>query len=132
MAQLNEINVRLLELSTALSEAQEAAHPLGRPSNERFKDNGWPIDEMFNLTQRVAEILDQLAASATERRASADPGNSMFVLSTYVRLLDMYQKVFGLVQTELAQTDPDEMLIIASEGVFQFWKLPNVNIGSIP
>jgi hypothetical protein len=132
MAELNEINVRLLELSTALSEAQEATQPLGRPSNERFRDNGWPIDEMFNLTQRVAEILDQLAGTATERRASADPGNSMFVLSTYVRLLDMYQKVFGLVQTELAQTDPDEMLIIASEGVFQFWKLPNVNIGSIP
>ncbi|CAH0048500.1 unnamed protein product [Clonostachys solani] len=132
MAELNEINVRLLELSTALSEAQEAPQPLGRPSNERFRENGWPIDEMFNLTQRVADILDQLAATATERRASADPGNSMFVLSTYVRLLDMYQKVFGLVQTEVAQTDPDELLIIASEVVFQFWKLPNVNIGSIP
>lgn len=47
----------------------------------------------------------------------------MFILSTYVRLLDMYQRVFSLVHTELvSQTD--------SSATFSFWKLPDVTVGS--
>ena len=137
MAQLNEINTRLLDLSSALPLQQGTVQngpSLSRPQDERFQANGFPIDEMFQLTRRVAEILDRCSASsspvakdapAKSRQAvldGSDPGSSMLVLSTYVRLLDMYQRVFNLVSNELAQTD--------SEAAFRFWKLPDVSVGS--
>lgn len=134
MAQLSEINTRLIDLSSALPQGQETAQngtPLSRPSDDRFKANGFPIDEMFKLTRRVADILDQLSATtfgddpAKARQArldSSDPANSIFILSTYIRLLDMYQKVFNLVHKEISQTN--------SEAAFRFWKLPDVQVGS--
>ena len=134
MAQLSDINTRLLDLSSALPQAYETVQngsPLSRPSDDRFKASGFPIDEMFKLTRRVADILDQLSATtygedpAKARQArmdSADPANSMFVLSTYIRLLDMYQKVFNLVHNEISQTN--------AGATFRFWKLPDVQVGS--
>ncbi|KAF7544384.1 hypothetical protein G7Z17_g9996 [Cylindrodendrum hubeiense] len=123
MAQLSDINARLLDLSSALPSSQETARngpSLGRPTDERFKGSGFPIDDMFQLTRRVADILEQPPASETID--SSDPGNSMFILSTYTRLLDMYQKVFALVQSELSHT--------GSNAGFRFWKLPDVTVGS--
>lgn len=134
MAQLNDINTRLLDLASALPSQQDTARggpPLHRPQDERFKANGFPIDEMFQLTQRVADILDHFSSmdfgkdAAKARQAlldGSDPANSMLVLSTYVRLLDMYQRVFNMVSTELTQTD--------SDAAFHFWKLPDVSVGS--
>lgn len=132
MAQLNDINTRLLDLSSALPSQQDTARggpPLHRPHDERFKANGFPIDEMFQLTRRVADILDHFSSmgkdTAKARQAlldGSDPANSMLVISTYVRLLDMYQRVFNLVSTELAHTD--------SDAAFRFWKLPDVSVGS--
>ncbi|CAM1509417.1 Fc.00g031560.m01.CDS01 [Cosmosporella sp. VM-42] len=133
MAQLSDVNARLLDLSSALPSTQDTARngpSLGRPTDERFKGQGFPIDEMFKLTRRVADILEQPPSSAPSEspRArhstvdSSDPGNSMFILSTYVRLLDMYQKVFSLVHSELSHAD--------SGATFRFWKLPDVTVGS--
>ncbi|KAF4977404.1 hypothetical protein FZEAL_6068 [Fusarium zealandicum] len=134
MALLSDINARLLELASALPSPQEAAQNgslLGRPVDERFRSQGFPIEDMFKLTRRVADILERPPSDTPDRDGSkphhsiidgSDPGNAMFILSTYVRLLDMYQKVFGLVHTELSQTD--------SGATFSFWKLPDVTVGS--
>ncbi|PHH59739.1 hypothetical protein CDD80_1731 [Ophiocordyceps camponoti-rufipedis] len=107
MAQLSEINGRLLELASMLPQRQQGVGC-----------NDFPIDEMFKLTRQVADILDGLSRSMD----GSDPGNSMFVLSTYVRLLDMYQRVFYLVR--------DEVLRARSEAAFRSWKLPDVTVGS--
>lgn len=139
MAQLSDINARLLDLSSALPSQQEAAQN-GRPADERFRSQGFPIEDMFKLTRRVADILEekQPPGDATlddgtkggqqqQQHYSTidgtDPGNAMFILSTYVRLLDMYQRVFGLVHAELlSRSNPGAM--------FSFWKLPAVTVGS--
>ncbi|KAG5929108.1 hypothetical protein E4U53_002520, partial [Claviceps sorghi] len=128
MAQLSEINSRLLDLASVLPQpatAQCNIQVYGGPGDETFPNQGFPIDEMFKLTRRVADLLDRLCGekgSAVTRMDSSDPGNSMFVLSTYVRLLDMYQKVFSLVRMELLQAD--------AEAAFRFWRLPDVQVGS--
>lgn len=130
MAQLSDINTRLLDLSSALSSREIARNgpSFGRPLDERFKSQGFPIEEMFKLTRRVADFLEKPPISSpngSKGRQSidnTDPGNSMLILSTYVRLLDMYQKVFTLVHTELSHGD--------SGATFRFWKLPDVTVGS--
>ncbi|KAM5350363.1 hypothetical protein ACJ41O_006868 [Fusarium nematophilum] len=132
MAQLSDINARLLDLAAALPPPGEAARDgpsLGKPSDERFRAQGFPIEEMFKLTRRVADILDKPLSSTPERDGvgatidGSDPGNAMLVLSTYVRLLDMYQRVFALVHAEVSHADP-------STTMFNFWKLPDVTVGS--
>ncbi|KAH7259590.1 uncharacterized protein BKA55DRAFT_724749 [Fusarium redolens] len=128
MAQLSDINARLLDLASALPSPQDG--PLmGRPVDERFRSQGFPIEDMFKLTRRVADILEEPPSNNDGSKMhhstidGSDPGNAMFILSTYVRLLDMYQRVFSLVHTELAtQTDTD--------ATFSFWKLPAVTVGS--
>ncbi|KAH7145660.1 hypothetical protein B0J13DRAFT_442571 [Dactylonectria estremocensis] len=125
MAQLSDINTLLLDLSSALPSPQETAQngpALDRPTDDRFKGSGFPIDDMFQLTRQVADILEQSSSKPFEPIDSSDPGNSMFILSTYTRLLDMYQKVFALVQSELSQA--------GSDATFLFWKLPDVTVGS--
>lgn len=130
MAQLSDINGRLLDLSSKLSQVQEIAQKGG---DANVIPGGFPIDQMFQITREVADILDQLAATTVSddaakaqqaRQDVADPANSMLVLSIYVRLLDMYQHVFDLVQAELSQTVP------GPDAAFRFWKLPDVTVGS--
>ncbi|KAF5586531.1 hypothetical protein FPCIR_7874 [Fusarium pseudocircinatum] len=128
MAQLSDINARLLDLASALPSPQDG--PLmGRPVDERFRSQGFPIEDMFKLTRCVADILEKPPSNNDGSKLhystidGSDPGNAMFILSTYVRLLDMYQRVFSLVHTELAtQTDTGT--------TFSFWKLPAVTVGS--
>lgn len=150
MAQLSEINSRLVELAASLPQPQvspafnvQLTTPTTAGGHNAGGDDGggFPIDEMFKLTRRVADVLDRwsagyhhhgggavamavaAAAAATAPTIdSSDPGNSMFVLSTYVRLLDMYQKVFSLVRIELSQAN--------CEAAFRFWRLPDVQVGS--
>lgn len=128
MAQLSEINSRLLDLASVLPPRQAGSRnfqAVGRSNDEAFPNQSFPIDEMFKLTRRVADVLDRLSTGggpAAARMDSSDPGNSMFVLSTYVRLLDIYQKVFSLVRMELSRDD--------AEAAFRFWALPNVQVGS--
>ncbi|KAI9904573.1 hypothetical protein N3K66_001102 [Trichothecium roseum] len=133
MAQLAEVNSRLMELSSALPSHQDVC-TMARPADDHFKVDGFPIDEMFKLTRVIADILDgvitvntasspaNVAETAQARLECADPANSMFFLSIYMRLLDMYQRVFGLVQRELGQAE--------SQAGFRFWKLPDVTVGS--
>ncbi|KAJ4014521.1 hypothetical protein NW752_007286 [Fusarium irregulare] len=128
MAQLSDINARLLDLASALPSPQDGPF-LGRPVDERFRSQGFPIEDMFKLTRRVADILERPPSSNEGNKMhhstidGSDPGNAMFILSTYVRLLDMYQRVFTLVHTELlSQTN--------STTTFSFWKLPAVTVGS--
>ena len=135
MAQLNDINARLLDLSSVLHQQQHLATYNGQAvehnASESAGVHGFPIDEMFKLTGNVADILDRLPAkgsgeslssAAAARMDTSDPGNSMFVLATYVRLLDMYQKVFGLVRLEVSQGDVGT--------AFRSWHLPDVQVGS--
>ncbi|KAG6289741.1 hypothetical protein E4U45_007534 [Claviceps purpurea] len=128
MSQLNEINSRLLDLASVLPQLATARCNIQMydgAGDEGFPIQGFPIDEMFKLTRRVADVLDGVCGekdSVTPRMDNSDPGNSMFVLSTYVRLLDMFKKVFSLVRTELLQAD--------AEAAFRFWRLPEVQIGS--
>ncbi|RSM03871.1 hypothetical protein CDV31_010271 [Fusarium ambrosium] len=135
MSQLSDINARLLDLASALPSPQEVAQngpSLGRPADERFRSQGFPIEDMFKLTRRVADILEKQPPVDTPDRDGnrshhstidgTDPGNAMFILSTYVRLLDMYQRVFSLVHAELSRAD--------SGATFSFWKLPAVTVGS--
>ncbi|KAG5979035.1 hypothetical protein E4U55_005634 [Claviceps digitariae] len=128
MAQLTEINSRLLDLASVLPQpgtAQCNIQLFGGPGDETFPNQGFPVEEIFQLTRRVADLLDGLRGekgSTATRMDSSDPGNSMLVLSTYVRLLDMYQKIFSLVSMELAQAD--------AEATFRFWRLPDVQVGS--
>ena len=129
MSQLSNINASLLELASALPERPSLNGPSSHgTSKESYKSHGFPINDMFKLTTQVAEILDSVCSSAgnnigTSKKANErlDPGSSMFILSTYVRLLDMYQKVFSLVRNELSQT---------SAPLFRQWKLPAVTVGS--
>ncbi|OAQ92125.1 fungal transcriptional regulatory protein [Purpureocillium lilacinum] len=122
MAQLTDINSRLLDLASILPKQQ------GPLANGRAGDDssGFPIDEMFKLTRGVADILDRFPATSSGKEHNtlegADPGSAMFVLSTYVRLLDMYQRVFTMVKNELAQADQG--------AAFKHWKLPDVTVGS--
>lgn len=132
MAQLSDINARLLDLASALPSSQKMTcngPSLSRPVDERFRSQGFPIDEMFKLTRKVADILDKPPPDDSDGKKSrhanidaSDPGNSMLILSTYVRLLDMYQRVFDLVHTELSQVN--------GGAAFLFWKLPDVTVGS--
>ncbi|KAI8715856.1 Zn(2)-C6 fungal-type domain-containing protein [Fusarium sp. LHS14.1] len=134
MAQLSDINARLLDLASALPSPQEVAQngpSLGRPVDERFRSQGFPIEDMFKLTRRVADILEKPPTDTPDRDGvrshhstidGTDPGNAMFILSTYVRLLDMYQRVFSLVHAELSRAD--------SGATFSFWELPAVTVGS--
>ncbi|KAG6110220.1 hypothetical protein E4U13_005470 [Claviceps humidiphila] len=128
MSQLNEINSRLLDLASVLPQLATARCNIQMydgAGDEGYPIQGFPIDEMFKLTRRVADVLDRICGEkdpVTPRMDSSDPGNSMFVLSIYVRLLDMFKKVFSLVRTELLQADAEE--------AFRFWRLPEVQIGS--
>ncbi|KAF5566641.1 hypothetical protein FNAPI_995 [Fusarium napiforme] len=128
MAQLSDINARLLDLASALPSPQDG--PLmGRPVDERFRSQGFPIEDMFKLTRCVADILEKPPSNNDGSNMhysiidGSDPGNAMFILSTYVRLLDMYQRVFSLVHTELATQT-------GTGTTFSFWKLPAVTVGS--
>lgn len=137
MAQLSMVQSRLLELSSALarykSTKQRSQSVVPAADETRLNVTVgsdaacFSVQELFGLTGQVSEILDQLYNAGIVQDESrvmdeTDPGNSMFVLSIYVRLLDMYQRVFTLVRSELSQSDANT--------AFKFWKLPDVSVGS--
>jgi hypothetical protein len=122
MARLSEINARLQALASLLPAQYEAA-------NGGVQSHTFPVDEMFQLTRQISEVLDQIFNPAKEEQPSSsakldgsDPGSAMFVLSVYVMLLDLYHKVFTLIRSEVFQH--------ASAATFTYWKLPDVTIGS--
>ncbi|KAH6695720.1 hypothetical protein F5X68DRAFT_31784, partial [Plectosphaerella plurivora] len=129
MSRLSDINTRLFELSSILTnhlERGSGSHPPSRGSNGSSRSRGpgsvpFPVDEMFKLSQQFAEAVQDVTQA---HRGMADPGSSMFILSTYVRLLDMYQKVFSCIHSRLAQIGPGDRI------GFRQWKLPDVTVGS--
>jgi hypothetical protein len=126
MTQFTEINDRLKALAAALPKPQETAQngpPLNRPTDERYSAHGYPLDDVFRLTGTVADTLERLAAEGAEANSQADPPDAMYILSTYVRLLQMYQSIFGLVRLELTQRNWDAS--------FLYWAIPDLQIGSI-
>ncbi|KAF9878189.1 hypothetical protein CkaCkLH20_04227 [Colletotrichum karsti] len=142
MPRIININSRLFELSSSLRHHVEPSDCAGRSSMASSPDEGnatmtpFPVDEMFKLSRHFAEILSEMApvedaspASETDRHqpargldSLADPATCLFILSTYVRLLDMYQKVFSCIHYQLAHLQPAIL--------FQSWKLPGVTVGS--
>ncbi|KAK2026749.1 hypothetical protein LX32DRAFT_641572 [Colletotrichum zoysiae] len=143
MLRITEVNSRLFELSSDLSAQMDSSEEHGRSSMASTPDDGssttapFPIDEMFKLTRHFADILAEMSppadvgspasddgSSQLARRLNSlsDPATCLFVLSTYVRLLDMYQKVFSCIHSELAQLESGKL--------FQSWKLPGVTVGS--
>lgn len=121
MAQLSSLNGRLLDLASILPQQQGAASS-GRPA---ARGSPFPIDEMYDLSGDVAKVLERLSKRDFKEDSflgSSDPGNSMFVLSIYVRLLDLYQRVFSLLRLELPQAK--------SGSRFKLWKLPDVTVGT--
>ncbi|OLN81352.1 hypothetical protein CCHL11_08558 [Colletotrichum chlorophyti] len=142
LPRITEINSRLFELSSVLPLHADSPEDPGRSSAASTVDGGsltvtpFPMDEMFRLSRYFAESLTEkspieVASPASDEGNShpargldslSDPATCLFVLSTYVRLLDMYQKVFSCIHSELAH--------IESGSLFQSWKLPGVSIGS--
>ncbi|KAK2036659.1 hypothetical protein LZ31DRAFT_483110 [Colletotrichum somersetense] len=143
MLRITEVNSRLFELSSDLPAQMDSSEEHGRSSMASTPDDRssttapFPIDEMFKLTRRFADILAEMSppadvgspasddgSSQLARRLNSlsDPATCLFVLSTYVRLLDMYQKVFSCIHSELAQLESGKL--------FQSWKLPGVTVGS--
>ncbi|PNH62360.1 hypothetical protein VD0002_g5671 [Verticillium dahliae] len=144
MPRLSDINSRLFELSSALPyqiECADGKSHHGKSSQHHGNGSGrhrtvpFPVDEMFKLSQQFAEAVQDITpsdgpAKAPDTKTSrgkslnskADPGSSMFILSTYVRLLDMYQKVFSCIHGNLSQLE-------AGDGL-RYWKLPDVTVGS--
>jgi hypothetical protein len=90
------------------------------------EDGGFPIQSMFEASGRLVQVLGDITQTegADIRQAELDPGTGLLVLSTYVRLLDLYQKVFQLVHSEVA--------VSSSCSTFRLCKLPDVSIGSFP
>lgn len=125
MARLSEINTRLQALASLLPAQYDA-------TDSGVGNQSFPVDEMFQLTRQVADVLDHVCGSAEDSQRpgskelakvdGSDPGSAMFVLSVYVMLLDLYHKAFALVRSEVFQK--------ASAATFAFWKLPAVTIGS--
>ncbi|KAF6816538.1 hypothetical protein CSOJ01_02920 [Colletotrichum sojae] len=142
MPRIIDINSRLFELCSRLPHQIEAPEDPGRlgivssPAGGSSVTTPFPIDEMFKLSRHFAEILAEMAptegaspTSEDERHqpgrgldSLADPATCLFVLSTYVRLLDMYQRVFSCIHSQLAHLQPASL--------FQSWKLPGVTVGS--
>ncbi|KAL0934587.1 uncharacterized protein CTRU02_211386 [Colletotrichum truncatum] len=142
MPQIININSRLFELSSSLPHQAEPSEDPGRSVMVSSADEGsammtpFPVDEMFKLSRHFAEILSEMApiegaspASDNERHQSArgfdtlaDPATCLFILSTYVRLLDMYHRVFSCIHFQLTHLQPANL--------FQSWKLPGVTVGS--
>ncbi|KAL3295539.1 fungal transcriptional regulatory protein [Colletotrichum asianum] len=142
MPRIINVNSRLFELSSSLPHQAEASDEPSRYSMASSPEEGsammtpFPVDEMFKLSRHFAEILAEMApiedaspASDMERHqpskgldSLADPATCLFILSTYVRLLDMYQKVFSCIHFQLGHLQPASL--------FQSWKLPGVTVGS--
>ncbi|WYZ43341.1 hypothetical protein EsH8_VI_001040 [Colletotrichum jinshuiense] len=143
MPRITGVNSRLFELSSCLPLQIDSSEDPSRFSIASTPDDGslrmapFPIDEMFKVSRHFADLLTEISPRMEVASPASDDGNShltrglnslsdpatcLFVLSTYVRLLDMYQKVFSCIHSELAQLE--------SGNLFQSWKLPGVTVGS--
>lgn len=105
---------------------------------EQDEGRGFPIDAMFKLSRRLLQNLKDVKPGGDAEacrgegvpfrigpvEAPLDPGTGLLILSTYVLLLDLYQKVFRIVQVDIS--------LSKSRDMFRLCKLPNVSVGSFP
>jgi hypothetical protein len=138
LATLSDISSTLWHLSSRVPYLIESSDDgdvyscQGSSQDSSYLDNGdvdgdgFPIQSMFEATGRLVQVLVDMTQqeSAHTRQTELDPATGLLVLSTYVRLLDLYQKVFQLVHTEVISSSPGSS--------FQLCKLPNVSVGSFP
>lgn len=137
LTQLSDINSALWGLSSLVpylvesgDEVDVYAYQSSESNNSTDGDEsgqeGFPIQSMFEVSGRLVRVLEEITQTegADVRQAELDPGTGLLVLSTYVRLLDLYQKVFQLVHSEVAVSSPP--------ATFRLCKLPDVSIGSFP
>ena len=143
LAQLSDISSDLWHLASSVpsflaSEGDTDVYYIhAGQDDERGSNDGFPIESMFKLSRRLVQSLDEIQLSGEDvdashkdgsplqRESSApllDPGTGLLILSVYVRLLDLYQKVFQNVQTEISLSGPDQVLRLC--------KLPDVSVGS--
>lgn len=140
LAELSDISASLWNLSSLVpyfvesgEDADVYACQSPNQSSESSKggdsgEQGFPIQAMFEASGRLVRVLGDITGpeGADARRVELDPGTSLLVLSTYVRLLDLYHKVFRLVHSEATVLGP------CPRSTFQLCKLPNVSVGSFP
>lgn len=131
LAQLSDINSTLWSLSSLVPYLVESGEDVDVYACETkdgmdSEEEGFPIQSMFEASGRLVQVLEEITQTegADVRQAELDPGTGLLVLSTYVRLLDLYQKVFQLVHSEVAVSSPCS--------TFRLCKLPDVSIGSFP
>lgn len=142
LTQLHGINSELWELASSIpclshSEDGSDVFTYSGPDAEQYSSQGFPLDSLFKLSRRFLQHLeetklgddaDSYSESLTPQtrgpRTTSDAGTGLLILSTYVRLLDLYQKVFRNVQAEISHS--------GSVDVFRLCKLPEVSVGSFP
>ena len=138
LAQISDINSTLWRLSSQVPYlvesggdgdvyACQSSSQSGDSTNEDDQNaEGFPIQSMFEASGRLVQVLSDITQTegADLRQAELDPGTGLLVLSTYVRLLDLYQKVFQLVQSEVSVSSPSSN--------YRLCKLPDVSVGSFP
>lgn len=127
MAQITELHNQLLSLSSALHKQPRDGPHNAAAMNGPVAEMAFPMEDLFQLSRVVAETLNSVCmadpdSSIAAVNGSSDPASCMMVLSVYIRLLDIYQKVFNQVKREVSHRD--------GNGVFMSWKLPDVSVGS--
>lgn len=141
LAEISDINGKLWDVTASIPVLTDSLDDTDiytyRPieNRELASDPSFSIDSMFKLSRRFINTLQEITASFPADSSSAtsvqpisvpkqqlDPGSSLLILSTYVRLLELFQKAFHLVNLELSVTGGKEPL--------QLCKLPDVSLGS--
>lgn len=124
MSQLSGIDARLRVLSVGLLARERGQET---PASPNGTSTEFTVAEMYRQTHCFVVYVEQTSAQQGASEASlerADPANNMFTLSTYVRLLDMFQRLFNLVKRQLAKADPGK------DDTFARWQLPEMSIGA--
>jgi hypothetical protein len=146
VSQLSDINDSLWKLTMALGALSEG----GRNSNTKSSKSEdevlpSPLDHVFGLSRALVQTLEGIGASndvvgdaghtpsfsQPPSECATDPGTWLLILSSHIRILDIYQKVFHVVQGDGLQQTPDGAFL-TSDGAFLTYKLPSVSVGPFP
>lgn len=134
---LSDLNVEMFTLSSTIPKPPGC---ISQPYS--WKDKDFAIDETFQLSQRLIEVLDKLYLSnsgsnscttkppredelpvlAPNDFASFDQSSFLLVLSCYQRLIETYHDIFGNMQACL-----DRSTVTAREDYVQ---MPDLKVGS--
>ncbi|KAJ3493339.1 hypothetical protein NLG97_g4797 [Lecanicillium saksenae] len=131
MDQFFQIYARVRVLSTHLESLEQGKVYSDGPNG---KPNEFTVAEIYKYTHQVIDVLERVvtvksaSTGATQPVDSpldaADPASSMFTLSLYALLLDIFQRLFTHVRSILSKADPKK------DDTFPSWLLPEMNIGA--